>query len=86
MLPVWCKFHVESLFKSEDIENEKGVPFSCLWCHDICGNLENQTSTSKNHILGLKGDTDVKLALISITLAVKKNLSALLVAFVRFQF
>ena len=28
-------------------------------------NLENQTFTSKNHILGLECDTDVKLVLIS---------------------
>ena len=40
-------------------------------------NLENQTSTSKNHILGLKGDTDVKLALISITLAAKKKIKCI---------
>ena len=25
LLPVWCKFHVDSLFRSEDIEKEKGV-------------------------------------------------------------
>ena len=34
-------------------------------------NVENQTFNSKNHILGLKCDTDVKLAPISITLAAK---------------
>ena len=34
-------------------------------------NLENQTFTSKTYILGLKWDTDVKLAPISITLAAK---------------
>ena len=34
-------------------------------------NLENQTFISKNHNLGLKGDTDVKLALTSIILAAK---------------
>ena len=36
-------------------------------------NLKNQTFTSKNHNLGHELDTNVKLALISITLA-EKNL------------
>jgi len=59
-LPVWCKFHVDSSFRSEDIENEKGVLFSWLWWHDIYG---KSAFTSKNHILGLEWNTDVKLAI-----------------------
>ena len=37
LLPVWCKFHVDGLFRSEDIEKEKGVLFSWLLCHVIYG-------------------------------------------------
>jgi len=36
VLLFWCKFHVDSLLRSEDNEKEKE-------------NLENQTFTSKNH-------------------------------------
>ena len=55
LLPAWCKFHVNSLFRSEDIENGKrSAIFMVTVPYRSMENLENQTFASKNHILGLE--------------------------------
>ena len=67
-MPVWFKFYFASLFRSEDIEMKKECFFHGYDAMISMENLENQTFNSKNHILGLEWDADVKLALISLWL------------------